>query len=256
MKFSLVVLAAGPMKGKVLHSPTPLFVIGRDPACHLRPASAMISKKHCALIVKDGKAFIKDFGSTNGSYVNDEKVEGHRELKQGDQLKIGPLFFEVCLEAATPAAKPAATSVAKPAATPAAKPAVAQAAAKSAAAPAAKPAAKAAVGKPAVPAAKTPVPAGPAEPESRSESTQAGDDDIAALWLSGSDDTVMDGPAAGDIPQGTTVFELPASKVPGEPGSEDKAKEEAKPAAPPPTNSEKAAAILDLMRKRPRKPNP
>src|SRR3954468_492333 len=124
MKLGLLVMTPGKQEGKLLEIKQPQFIIGRDPGCHLRPASPMISKRHCALIVRGEKAYIRDFGSTNGTYCNDERVEGERELKNDDQLKIGPIHFVVQLteepaaRAGTraPATKPTAT---KPAAAPA-----------------------------------------------------------------------------------------------------------------------------------------
>src|SRR5277367_2814472 len=98
MKFSLLVLTPGKQEGKMIEIKLPQFVVGRDPQCHLRPASALISKRHCMLIQKDGKAFIRDFDSTNGTFVNDEAVKGERELHNDDQLKIGPMAFTVRLE--------------------------------------------------------------------------------------------------------------------------------------------------------------
>src|SRR5438034_2576497 len=105
MKLSLVV-NDGVHKGKVIPIPLKQFVIGRDPQCHLRPASPIISKRHCALLVKGGKVFVRDFGSTNGTFVNDEPVKGERQLSHDDLLKIGPLSFRVNIEAATPVDKP------------------------------------------------------------------------------------------------------------------------------------------------------
>src|SRR5215467_6865446 len=99
MKLSLVVLTAGKQEGKILPIALSQFVIGRDPQCQLRPASALISKRHCALIQREGKAFVRDFDSTNGTFVNNEQVKGEIELHNGDQLKIGPLMFTVLLEA-------------------------------------------------------------------------------------------------------------------------------------------------------------
>src|SRR5579872_7607940 len=104
MKLTLVVLAAGQQQGKLLNIPLPQFLIGRDPQCHLRPASALISKRHCALIQRDGKAFIRDFDSTNGTFLNEQPVKGEVELHHDDQLKVGPLLFAVKLEAGAPAA--------------------------------------------------------------------------------------------------------------------------------------------------------
>ena len=55
MKLSLVVMTPGKMEGKAIAITLPQFVIGRDPQCQLRPASPVISKRHCAILVKDGK---------------------------------------------------------------------------------------------------------------------------------------------------------------------------------------------------------
>src|SRR6266852_4815261 len=102
MKLSLVVLTPGKSEGKVIPITLTQFVIGRDPQCQLRPASAVISKRHCALLVKGAKAFIRDFDSTNGTFVNDEQVTGERELHHDDTLKVGPLSFRVAIETKAP----------------------------------------------------------------------------------------------------------------------------------------------------------
>ncbi len=272
MKLSLVVLAAGKQEGKVLEIKTPTFLIGRDPQCQLRPASALISKRHCALIIKDGKVFLKDFGSTNGSSVNDVPVKTAIQLKNGDKLKIGPLFFEVRLETDAAAAQPAPAAVQPAAAQAAAKAAPAAdakvapaAAAKTAAAAKAAPAAAAkaapaaaaaapAAGKTAA-SASTPRPPEDADPSLAEPSI---DDDIAAMLLNaGADETVSDTPSASDdVPQGTTVFDLPVPGATPEAGQEGQpAKKEDKPAPKPPMAPDTrsaAAAILDQMRKRPR----
>jgi pSer/pThr/pTyr-binding forkhead associated (FHA) protein len=71
------------------------FFIGRAEDCHLRPASDLISRHHCVLLIEDGYLAVRDFGSKNGTYVNDDRVVGERELKPGDRLIVGPLHFEV-----------------------------------------------------------------------------------------------------------------------------------------------------------------
>lgn len=71
------------------------FLIGRAEDCHLRPGSELISRHHCAIVIEEGYIGIRDFGSKNGTYVNDERVLGERELKAGDRLMIGQLRFEV-----------------------------------------------------------------------------------------------------------------------------------------------------------------
>lgn len=114
MKISLVVLTAGKMMGKEIPITAAEFRIGKDPSCQLKPASG-VSDKHCAFLVKQGKLFLADLGSAEGTFVNDNKISAEVELKPKDKVKVGPLLFEVKIEAPAPAAKPA---VAAPAAKP------------------------------------------------------------------------------------------------------------------------------------------
>jgi len=133
MKLSLVV-AQGVHSGKVIPVTAAEFIIGRDPQCQLRPASPAVSKQHCALTIRDDKVFVRDCGSTNGTFVNNEQVAAEREVKAGDRLRVGPLEFDLKIEtgaqqpksapvitvpAAKPGTKPGARPTGKP--TPAAK---------------------------------------------------------------------------------------------------------------------------------------
>ena len=106
MKISLMVLSTGSAAGKALPINVAQFIIGRDPGCNLRPASAMISKRHCAVLVKNGKVSLRDFDSTNGSFVNDAAVKGEVVLKNGDVLKVGPLTFKLVIEGMPAPTKP------------------------------------------------------------------------------------------------------------------------------------------------------
>ncbi|NLF07135.1 MAG: FHA domain-containing protein [Pirellulaceae bacterium] len=73
------------------------LLIGRGEECNLRPQSSLVSRKHCRIEIADGKVTIEDFGSTNGTFVNDQRIEGRRELHNGDQIRVGMLTFEVQL---------------------------------------------------------------------------------------------------------------------------------------------------------------
>ena len=236
MKLSLVVRGTGKQEGQVIPITLSQFVVGRDPQCHLRPASPMISKRHCALLQRDGKAYIRDFGSTNGTFVNDQPVKDEAELHNGDRLKIGPLVFEVRL-----ATEPAAVQGATP------KPPTKAIAAKPAAA-----ASTAAVKTP-PPPSKAPVTAAvkkEAAPEKETGGTD--DDDIAAMLLSLQDD----GPSAatdGIVPEGSTVMDLmvpgadDTSQTPAQ--GKDKEKDKAKTIG---NTSSAAKSILEQYMKRPR----
>jgi pSer/pThr/pTyr-binding forkhead associated (FHA) protein len=106
MKLSLVVLTPGKTEGKIIPITLSQFVIGRDPQCHLRPASAVISKRHCALLVREGKVYVRDFESTNGTCVNDQPIKGEVQLNHEDTLKVGPLLFKVHIEASVAVNRP------------------------------------------------------------------------------------------------------------------------------------------------------
>ena len=67
MKVSLVVMNPGKTQGHAIPITLSQFIIGRDPQCNLRPASPDISKRHCAILIKNGKVTLRDFDSTNGT---------------------------------------------------------------------------------------------------------------------------------------------------------------------------------------------
>ena len=244
MKLSLVVKAVGKMEGQVLPITLSQFVVGRDPQCHLRPASPMISKRHCALLQRDGKAYIRDFGSTNGTFLNDQPVKDEVELHDADRLKIGPLLFEVRLvqEAAVakgPTPKPPTKAVA-------AKPATA--------APTKSP-------KTPPPPSRAPVTttkkdAEPAAAQKEPAAATAGseDDDIAAMLLSLQDDDRPSGLDGGVVPEGSTVMDLmvpPPGQDPNQAADKGKDKDKEKP-KPSGNTSTAAKSILEQYMKRPR----
>lgn len=212
MKLSLVVLTPGKQEGKALPITLAQFVIGRDPDCQLRPASPSISKRHCAVIQRDGKVFVRDFDSTNGTFVNDVPLKGEAELHDGDKLKLGPLLFGVKIDAtAAPTGKSSPELAA-------AKVAAAEKPAKQ---PAAKPAGKA-----------------------------SKDDDIAAMLLSLGDDD-SSGAGLAEVPEGSTVMDMVAPTDGTDPNSPAPDTKE-KPKAAPASTSNAAKSILEKYMKRPR----
>src|SRR5688572_2538145 len=94
MEVQLKVLV-GNNVGQVLKVPGPKFFVGRAEDCHLRPGSDLVSRHHCVLMLEGSTLVLRDFGSKNGTYVNGERVTSELNLQHGDQVKIGPLEFEV-----------------------------------------------------------------------------------------------------------------------------------------------------------------
>jgi len=113
MKLNLLV-ADGVNKGKVIAVTKTQFLIGRDASCQLRPSSPSVSKRHCALLQREGKVFVRDLKSTNGTFVNDKQVSGEVELHNEDRLSIGPLAFVVQLAAPVSVEEPTPLPATKP----------------------------------------------------------------------------------------------------------------------------------------------
>lgn len=99
MQVKLKVLT-GSHGGKEISIANEKFLIGRSESCQLRPKSESISRKHCIIVVRDGKVLIQDLKSRNGTYVNDKRLPSDRAkvLTGGDIIKLGKLKFELLIE--------------------------------------------------------------------------------------------------------------------------------------------------------------
>ncbi len=99
MHVSLKVLS-GTHEGKLIQIKDEKFLIGRGETCQLRPKSESISRKHCAIVQKDGRLLLVDLKSRNGTFINEKQVSPDKAkiLKNGDRLRCGQLEFEVLME--------------------------------------------------------------------------------------------------------------------------------------------------------------
>jgi predicted component of type VI protein secretion system len=106
MKISLKVLS-GNHEGKLIPVKDEKFFIGRGDDCQLRPKSESVSRRHCALMQKDGRLLLLDLKSRNGTYVNDKQLSSDKAkiLKTGDHIRVGQLEFEIVIEIGIASAK-------------------------------------------------------------------------------------------------------------------------------------------------------
>lgn len=75
--------------------PNTLKTVGRAPRADFVVDAALVSRVHCRLTLDNaGKLEIEDLGSTNGTFVNGQKV-GKTTLSDGDKLRIGRVEFVV-----------------------------------------------------------------------------------------------------------------------------------------------------------------
>jgi len=71
------------------------FLIGRAADCHLRPNCPAVSRHHCELRIEGDQVVLRDLSSKNGTFVNGERVEAERTLRDGDRLAFGMRMLEV-----------------------------------------------------------------------------------------------------------------------------------------------------------------
>ena len=82
------VLVGGEQISSYLVTDNPL-PIGRDPGQALVIIQEpIVSKLHCQVFARGGEVFVKDLNSTNGIYINEEKV-AERQLQDGDEIFLG-----------------------------------------------------------------------------------------------------------------------------------------------------------------------
>jgi predicted component of type VI protein secretion system len=145
------------------HSVAQGTTIGRE-GCDITIGDPDVSRRHAEIQVSNGDILISDLGSTNGTFVNGERIDQPRSLRDGDEVRIGAVVWRlrapagatrlagtIDADAAAPATPSQATTV-RPAATPAPEPEPPTAPQPAASEPAAP-----AVSEPATPAAPEPV---------------------------------------------------------------------------------------------------
>ena len=63
-------------------------VIGRH-AKRLKLEDSRVSRQHAEVLRQDGVWLLRDLGSSNGTRLNGERIDGERELDEGDEIRIG-----------------------------------------------------------------------------------------------------------------------------------------------------------------------
>ena len=88
----LVSISRGPQRGE-LFTLQPMTTVGTDPTCTVVLQDGYMSGKHCEIKAEGGVWVLRDLKSTNGTYVNDRRVEQH-ELVDNDFIKVGQMVLK------------------------------------------------------------------------------------------------------------------------------------------------------------------
>ena len=76
------------------------IIVGRSSDLDMVLVEEMVSRRHARIRLVDGSVNIDDLGSTNGTFVNGERVT-HAELQEGDRVLIGSNILKVVATDAT-----------------------------------------------------------------------------------------------------------------------------------------------------------
>lgn len=91
--FALVV-EQGPQAGITYVLNPGVTSVGRHPDSDIFLDDVTVSRRHCRFVVEGARLVVEDDGSTNGTYVNDSRVE-RAELKAADVVLVGRFQFLV-----------------------------------------------------------------------------------------------------------------------------------------------------------------
>jgi pSer/pThr/pTyr-binding forkhead associated (FHA) protein len=89
-----IVVEKGPRKGMTFLLKEGNTTVGRHPESDIFLNDVTVSRHHCRFSTNGDVLTVEDSGSTNGTYVNDERVDSS-ELSAGDEVLIGRFHFVV-----------------------------------------------------------------------------------------------------------------------------------------------------------------
>jgi pSer/pThr/pTyr-binding forkhead associated (FHA) protein len=92
-----LVMHTGPAAGKAYGLGKSEIAIGRDPSNDIIINEVEVSRKHARLLWQDEAYVLEDLGSTNGTFVNGQHLQGLQKLQPGDTILLGEnvsLIFE------------------------------------------------------------------------------------------------------------------------------------------------------------------
>jgi len=94
----LLVGVSGVLQGQRYSIPPQGLRVGRQAGNEVLLDETGVSRQHARLIFHNGALWVQDMGSRNGVFVNETRVQAHRQLSPGDKVRIGNTVLEVRLD--------------------------------------------------------------------------------------------------------------------------------------------------------------
>ena len=92
-----IVVVEGPNEGREFEL-SGATTVGRDPSAGIVIDDPEASRRHASLSVEGDGVTVEDLGSTNGTFVNGQRLSAAQTLSDGDKLRIGTTVFELRVE--------------------------------------------------------------------------------------------------------------------------------------------------------------
>jgi predicted component of type VI protein secretion system len=77
--------------------------IGRGREASLTLPHALVSRLHCEIVERDGQLIVRDLGSLNGTFINNQRIEGEQPLLPDELLTLGTVTFRAQYQLPEPA---------------------------------------------------------------------------------------------------------------------------------------------------------
>jgi pSer/pThr/pTyr-binding forkhead associated (FHA) protein len=71
------------------------MLVGRAPECEIRVGDTYASQQHARLFGRQGGWYVEDLGSTNGTFVNDQRLAAPALVQPGDRIRVGTTVLEL-----------------------------------------------------------------------------------------------------------------------------------------------------------------
>ena len=71
------------------------MAVGRAPECEIRVEDTYASQQHARIFGKGEKWYVEDLGSTNGTFVNDQRLAAPAQVEPGDRIRVGTTMLEL-----------------------------------------------------------------------------------------------------------------------------------------------------------------
>ncbi|MCI0394192.1 MAG: FHA domain-containing protein [Chloroflexi bacterium] len=84
-----LVIQEGPSPGQEFELAETTVIIGRDPEVDLVIASSAVSRRHARVTRQDGLYYLEDLGSSNGTFLNEQRLTTREVLSSGDLIRLG-----------------------------------------------------------------------------------------------------------------------------------------------------------------------